>query len=92
MGFMTINDKANYYSSSNGKNGKQGWSEEINNELVKLMSPILTPEIAEEIKINRQPKETFPNVIDNYDEIGKETENILNPIIMTKQESYGRSM
>jgi hypothetical protein len=39
-----------------------------------------------------QPKETFQNVIDNYDEIRKETENILNQIIITKQESYGRSM
>ena len=92
MGFMAINDKANYYSSSNGKNGKQGWSAEINNELVKLTLSILTPEKAEEIKINMQPKETFQNVIDNYDEIRKETENILNPIIITKQESYGRSM
>lgn len=92
MGFMAINDKANYYSSSNGKNGKTGWSVEINNELVKLTSSILTPEMAEEIEINMQPKETFQNVIDNYDEIRKETKNILNPIKMTKQESYGRSM
>ncbi len=89
MTMMEILDEANYYSQSNEK---KGWSVKINHKIVNSIQHIMTPEKAQEIKTDIQPKETFPNVIDNYDEEKLAFENDLNQIIMTKQETYGRSI
>lgn len=92
MGIMEIIDKANYYSSSNEK---KGWSVEINTEVIESNPNIITPEIAEETKADIQPKGSFPNdkLINNYDNKKMKLENILDAIIMTKQDNmdYGRS-
>lgn len=88
MGYMQTNNKANYYSDANVK---QGWSVEIIYEFIKENSNILTPSQAKEIKTFIQPKETFQNPIENYDE-QKVLDSFLDPIIMTNQETYGRGM
>lgn len=91
MGFNEIMKKANYYSESNEK---KGWSLEINSEIANSNPHIITPELAQEIKMNIQPRESFPKqkLIENYDEKKKKFENDLDQIIMTKQETYGRGM
>lgn len=85
---MGILDKANYYS---GANKKQGWHVEVISEFMKLNPYIVTPEFAEEIKTTLAPKEALTNLIDNYDEKKDSLESIFDQIIMTKQETYGRS-
>ena len=85
MTIMEILNEANYYSQSNET---KGWSVKINRKIVNSNSHIITPAMAQEIKTDIQPKETFPNVIDNYDEEKIVFENDLNQIIMTKQDTY----
>ena len=87
--FMEIMAKANYYSQTNDK---KGWNVEINNEIIISNPNVITPEIAEVIKTDIQPKESFLNVINNYDEKTLTIKKNLDEIIMTKQENYGRGM
>jgi len=93
MGFMETLNKANYYSDSNKE---QGWYLEINDEIIKSNIQIITPEIAQEEKINLAPKQTLTNPIENYDDKKIIHENHLDQIIMLQSkmeitEEYGRS-
>lgn len=85
---MGILDKANYYSEANKK---QGWHVEIIGKIIELNPHILTPELASETKASLAPKEALTDLIDNYDEKKASLEGVFDKVIMTKQESYGRS-
>ena len=89
MGIIEIFNKANYYSQSNKE---QGWSLEITKEIAKSNPHIITPELAQEIKTTLAPKEALQNPIKLYDTKKIELENIMDTVINTKQETYGRSM
>lgn len=90
---MEIMDEANYYSQANANlDGKKGWSVIINREIVNSNPSVITPEIAEKANAYIQPKESFTNIIDNYDENKAAYENDLNQIKMTNNMDYGRGM
>lgn len=90
---MEIMEEANYYSQANSNlDGKKGWSVIINRKIVNSNPSVITPEIAEKANAYIQPKESFTNIIDNYDENKAAYENDLNQIKMTNNMDYGRGM
>ena len=88
MGLDKIMEYANYCSQSSEK---QGWNIKVTRMIAESNPHIVTPEIAERIETDMQPKESFENPIENYDEEKSALRNILDTIKKSKQENLGRS-